>query len=106
MSNDSAVILFVANLTSNVTDEHLVDIFSNFGTVGRAFVAADSKCGHCKGYGFVEFGSLLDAQAAYVHMNGGQIDGNRIKVSVVNLSDSFEVAEEGVIDSEACDDFP
>jgi len=77
------VVLHISDLSRNVTDEYLSDIFSHFGVVKRAVVVIDRKVNMPKGFGFVEYNDLSDAICAVTHMHGGQIDGSSVKVSFV-----------------------
>lgn len=72
--------LYVGNLSYNVTDDQLAEIFSEFGTVESAKVITDRDSGRSKGFGFVE----LDddgAKAAMAELDGKEIDGRALKVS-------------------------
>ena len=71
-------------LTLNVDAQHLQEVFSTFGTVVRSGVVTEKKTGLSKGYGFVEFAESADAAAAIVFMNGGILDGNMLRVSLVD----------------------
>merc|ERR1719253_334668 len=77
-----------SNLTRNVREEHLREIFGAY-SVDRAGVDAtlsiDEEVDLPKGYGYVEFRSRTDAEDALAHMNGGQIDGSQIKVEMVHV---------------------
>jgi RNA-binding protein with serine-rich domain 1 len=75
--------LKVSHLTRNVTDEHLIEIFSTFGKVKSAHVAVHPAVRLSKGYGYVEYHSQADADKARIYMNGAQIDGNDVEVNFV-----------------------
>lgn len=73
--------LFVGSLSYNVTDDELKDAFAAFGTVVSAKVIMDRETGRSKGFGFVEFGSDEEAQAAIKGMDGKDIAGRAVAVS-------------------------
>merc|ERR1719499_2787891 len=73
-------ILSVSNLSRNVYEDHLREIFGNYGKVKEATLAIDKAVGLPKGYAYVEFASERDAESAIAHLHGGQVDGNVIKV--------------------------
>ena len=73
----------VEQLTLNVDSEHLCEVFSSFGSVERASVIFDETTGLSKGFGFVEFQESVDAANCVVFMNGGVLDGNSLRVSLV-----------------------
>jgi len=75
--------LHVSNLTRNVTKEHLEEIFGHYGQV-RSVELNNGKDGILKFVSaIVTFQKDRDAEQAMIHMDGGQIDGNLIKVSFV-----------------------
>ena len=74
--------LYVGNVSFNTTDEQLVGIFSEFGTVGRASIVTDRDTGRSRGFAFVEMGSSAEADAAVKGMNGQMVDGRTLNVSI------------------------
>jgi RNA recognition motif-containing protein len=62
--------IFVGNLSWGVDDEALFDMFGNFESVVEARVILDMETGRSKGFGFVSFGALSDAEEAINQMNG------------------------------------
>jgi len=72
--------LSVSNLSRNVNEDHLREIFGNYGKVRDAALAIDRVVGLPKGYAYVQYASEYDAERAIAHFHGGQIDGNIIKV--------------------------
>ncbi len=71
--------LVVSNLTRNVTDEHLREIFGIYGAVLSVEVQMDRQVNLPKGWANVEYETAEDADRAVQHLNGGQLDGNLIK---------------------------
>ncbi len=53
--------LYVGNLTYQVTETDLEQLFSQFGTVQSAQVIQDRETNRSKGFGFVEMGSEAEA---------------------------------------------
>ena len=74
--------LYVGNLPYSTTQETLNDLFSPFGTVVSTVVIVDKMSGRSKGFGFVELEDEDAAQSAISEMNGKEIDGRSIVVSV------------------------
>ena len=74
-------VVAVSNLSRNVNEEHLKEIFGNYGKVKEANLAIDKTAGLPKGYAYVEFYEERDADRAISHLNTGQIDGNVIRAS-------------------------
>jgi RNA recognition motif-containing protein len=73
--------LYVGNLSYNVSNSDLDQIFGEFGTVQSAEVIMDRDTGRSKGFGFVEMGSDEEAQAAISGVNGTEHDGRTLTVN-------------------------
>jgi RNA recognition motif-containing protein len=74
--------LYVGNLPYSTTQETLSDMFSSYGAVSSSVVIVDKMSGRSKGFGFVEMEDDDAAQTAISEMNGKEIDGRSIVVSV------------------------
>ncbi len=74
--------LFVGNLAYTVTDASLQEMFLKFGAVGSCNIATDRETGRSRGFGFVEMTSQADAEAAIKGLNGQEVGGRQISVSV------------------------
>src|SRR5450631_2001493 len=73
--------LYVGNLSYEVNDSELQQMFEPFGTVASAQVIMDRDTGRSKGFGFVEMGSDQEAQAAIAALSGKEVDGRALTVS-------------------------
>jgi RNA recognition motif-containing protein len=73
--------LFVGNLSWDVRDEQLKEVFSEVGTVEEAVVIIDRMKNRSKGFGFVTMSTEEEAQNALEQINGKEIDGRPINVS-------------------------
>lgn len=73
--------LFVGNLSYQTTDQQLVDLFSEHGTVSSAQIVTDRYTGQSRGFGFVEMSSDSDAQKAISALNGRTIEGRPLTVN-------------------------
>lgn len=74
--------LFVGNLSWNVKDEDLKAFFEQAGTVEEAKVIIDRQRNRSKGFGFVTMATAEEAQAAMDKLNGVELDGRAVKVSI------------------------
>ena len=74
--------LYVGNLSFSVGDQELREAFSPHGNVLSASVVTDRESGQSRGFGFVEFGSSNEAEAAIAAMNGASLDGRSLNVNV------------------------
>ena len=73
--------LYVGNLSYDVTDSDLENLFSPHGTVQSAQVIMDRDAGRSKGFGFVEMNSDQEAQAAITALNGTESNGRALIVN-------------------------
>ncbi len=73
--------LYVGNLSYNMTDRDLEQLFAAHGTVQSAQVIMDRETGRSKGFGFVEMGSDQEAQAAIAALSGQQHEGRALTVN-------------------------
>ena len=73
--------LNVRNLSQNVTESHLREIFAHCGIVGRVTLAIDAATGMSKGHAQVEYASRALASEAIEVFHGGVVDGLTIRVS-------------------------
>ena len=73
--------LYVGNLTYEVTDSTLEQMFTPHGTVESAQVIMDRDTGRSKGFGFVEMKSDQEAQAAITGLNGKDVEGRALTVN-------------------------
>lgn len=74
--------LYVGNLPYSVNDQALADLFAKYGAVASATVITDRMSGRSKGFGFVELESDDKAQQAISELNGNDMDGRKLIVSV------------------------
>ncbi|HWZ97348.1 MAG TPA: RNA-binding protein [Candidatus Dormibacteraeota bacterium] len=73
--------LYVGQLAAEITNDELGELFSTRGfPVTSARVICDREGGRSRGFGFVEFGSLDEAQRAMEELNGTEIQGRKILV--------------------------
>ena len=71
--------LYVGNLSYQMTDQELNDLFAEAGNVSSAQVVTDRYTGQSRGFGFVEMASEDEAQQAIAAINGRNV-GNRALV--------------------------
>ena len=71
--------LFVGSLPTSTTEESLLALFSQFGTVRSIKLVKDLFSGGCKGFGFLEMEGH-EARAAIEGLDGKLFEGNHLKV--------------------------
>lgn len=74
--------LFIGNLSYNVTDAELLELFSQYGEVASAVVAKDRETGRPRGFAFVEMSSQAEAEDAIRGLDGRNIAGREMKVGL------------------------
>lgn len=73
--------LFIGNLSFSTTEETLKTAFAEFGEVESVAVITDRETGRSRGFAFVELPEDA-AQKAIDGLNGKELDGREISVSV------------------------
>ena len=73
--------LYVGNLAWTVTDQDLLDVFSEAGKVDSSQVIIDRATNRSRGFGFVEMGTDDAAEGAIKKLNGRDIKGRPIRVN-------------------------
>ena len=74
--------LYVGNLTFNTTTADLETLFGQHGDVKKAQVINDRDTGRSRGFGFVEMESQEGADSAISALNGKDLDGRDLTVSI------------------------
>ena len=74
--------LFIGSLAYATTDESLEAFFATIGPVKSARVITDRDTNRSKGFGFVEFEDEANNQKAIDELNGKELDGRAINVTV------------------------
>ncbi|CAN0926908.1 29 kDa ribonucleoprotein B, chloroplastic [Linum grandiflorum] len=74
--------LYVGNLSWGVDNSALENLFSEQGNVVEARVVYDRDSGRSRGFGFVTFSSPDEMNSAIDSLNGAELDGRQIRVSV------------------------
>jgi RNA recognition motif-containing protein len=73
--------LYVGNLSYDVDNAALEQMFTAHGTVESAQIIMDRESGRSKGFGFVEMSSDAEAQAAIGALNEQQHGGRSLTVN-------------------------
>lgn len=73
--------LYVGNLSYQMTDADLESSFAQFGAVNSAKIIMDRETDRSKGFGFVEFSSNEEGEAAIEGLNGKEVSGRSLVVN-------------------------
>lgn len=74
--------IYVGNLTYDVTENDLRDLFGKHGTVSKVNVINDKMTGKSKGFAFVEMDNDSDGQKAIDELNNVEFQGRNLKVNL------------------------
>ena len=87
--------LFVHSLPPSATTQSLTELFSQSYPLKHATVVLDPTTKVSKGYGFITFADVEDAQQAREHFDGSVYEGRKIRVEVAEPRHR-EVENEGL----------
>ncbi len=73
--------LYVGNLSYDVTEDELKDLFASKGEVLSTRIIHDQQSGRSKGFGFVEMSTKEAADAAIEEFNGQDLKGRAMRVN-------------------------
>ncbi|HZZ71729.1 MAG TPA: RNA-binding protein [Pirellulales bacterium] len=73
--------LYVGNLSYDVDNASLEELFTPFGSVRSAQVIQDRDTGRSKGFGFVELSDDNAARSAIAELNGKDVGGRALTVN-------------------------
>lgn len=74
--------IYVGNLTYDVTENDLRDLFGEHGTVSKVNIIMDKMTGKSKGFAFVEMDNDTAGQKAIDELNGADLQGRNLKVNL------------------------
>ena len=74
--------LFIGNLNYDLTDYEIREAFKPFGEVKSVKIIEDRETHRSKGFGFVEFATEDEAKKAISELDGSELAGRKLHVSV------------------------
>ncbi|CDS12438.1 hypothetical protein LRAMOSA04632 [Lichtheimia ramosa] len=83
---DDSATLRVTNLSEDVVEGDIHDLFYRFGHIARVYLARDRETGLCKGFAFVSFTDREDAERAQQAINGYGYDNLILRVEFARSS--------------------
>ena len=73
--------IYVGNLSYDVTNDDLSNIFAEYGSVKRVQLPTDRETGRMRGFGFVEMSAESEEDAAIEALDGAEWMGRDLKVN-------------------------
>ena len=73
--------IFVGNLSYEISQEDLVEVFKDYGEVKRVHVPVDKETGRKRGFAFVEMENKAQETTAIEALDGAEWMGRSIKVN-------------------------
>lgn len=77
----NATKLYVGNLSYDVTQEQMRELFGQAGEITEVTIITDRETGRSKGFGFVEMTTSDGASEAIKRFDGYNMDNRSLKVS-------------------------
>ncbi|MEL4894068.1 RNA recognition motif domain-containing protein [Crocosphaera sp. Alani8] len=73
--------IYVGNLSYDVTQDDLQEVFAEYGAVKRVQLPTDRETGRPRGFGFVEMETESEETAAIEALDGAEWMGRALKVN-------------------------
>jgi len=73
--------LYISNLSYNISDEDLRQLFADYGEITSAKVIMERETGRSRGFGFVELSDDELAKKAIEELNQASYDGKVINIT-------------------------
>lgn len=85
---ESAVTIYVGNLSFQATEEDLREVFAEYGEVVRVSLPTDRETGKKRGFAFVEMKEEANEDNAIEELDGAQWLGREIRVNKAKPRDA------------------
>jgi RNA recognition motif-containing protein len=73
--------IYVGNLSYDISEQDLRDVFAEYGTVTRVHLPTDRETGRKRGFGFVEMATETEETSAIEQLDGAEWMGRKLKVN-------------------------
>ena len=73
--------IFVGNLSYEVSEQDLKEVFAEYGSVQEVKLITDRDTGRMRGFGFVRLETLTQEEASIADLDGAEWMGRSLKVN-------------------------
>lgn len=73
--------IYVGNLSFDVTEADLREVFAEYGSVNRISLPVDRETGRMRGFGFIDMAEDAQEDAAIADLDGAEWMGRALKVN-------------------------
>jgi len=73
--------IYIGNLSFDVTEKDLEEVFADYGTVKKISLPRDRETGKMRGFGFVEMESEAEEEKAIADLDEAEWMGRTLKVN-------------------------
>lgn len=73
--------IFVGNLSYDISEKDLTEVFAEYGNVKRVYFPTDRETGKKRGFAFVEMDSVAQEEKAIETLDGAEWMGREMKVN-------------------------
>ncbi len=87
--------LYIGNLSFDVTEEQLRELFSQVGTIKEIALPMERGSNRPRGFGFVVMSTPTEAQKAIDMLNEHELNGRRIVVNLARAKEDRGAARGG-----------
>jgi cold-inducible RNA-binding protein len=79
--------LYVGNVSYDLTERTLRELFEPFGTVSEVKLITDRETGKSRGFGFITMGNVSEGNAAIKGLHGKDRGGRKLTVNEARPKD-------------------
>ncbi|MEO0532811.1 MAG: RNA-binding protein [Cyanobacteria bacterium P01_A01_bin.123] len=73
--------IYVGNLSYKVTQDDIIEVFAEYGSVSRVSLPTDRETGRMRGFAFVDMSSETEEDAAIEALDGAEWMGRDLRVN-------------------------
>ncbi|PKI84204.1 hypothetical protein MVES_002149 [Malassezia vespertilionis] len=84
-------VVFVGNIPYDISEEQLINVFSEVGRVAAFRLVSDKEQGKFKGYGFCEYEDVETAASAVRNLNDVEVGGRQLRLDFADSDPMVEL---------------